>query len=155
MTQRRFADLEPPQLDQRFLIDNSVWQRQSQPLVRQAMDRLLAHNSPWAILTCPEVVAEVGFSARSGSDHDAVRRYLVEFPPCRESPSVELVLEIQNELFNGGLFRAVGALDTVIAAYAIANDATVMHYDGDYEHVASVRPDFRHAWIAPRGALDR
>lgn len=64
------------------------------------------------------------------------------------------MLAIQNALFNGGLLRAVGAVDTVIAAYAITNDAVVLHYDGDYEHVARVRDDFRQLWIAPRGALD-
>lgn len=137
----------------RFLIDNSVWQRQNKPIVRTAMDHLLARQSPSSILTCPPVVAEVGFSARSGADHDAVRRFLQEFPECDLHPPIALVLDIQNALFNGGLLRAVGALDTVIAAYAIVNDATVMHYDGDFEFVARVRPDFRHEWIVDKGTL--
>lgn len=148
------SEVERPLVGDRFVIDNSVWQRQSQPTVRSAMDRLLARHSPWSILTCPPVVAEVGFSARSGDDHDAVRGFLGEFPECEMHPSVALVLDIQNALFNGGLFRAVGAIDTVIAAYAIVNEATVMHYDGDFEHVARVRTDFRHQWIATRGTLD-
>ncbi|MGH3274312.1 MAG: hypothetical protein ACRDNZ_08305 [Streptosporangiaceae bacterium] len=94
------------------------------------------------------------FSARSGTDHDTVRRSLAEFSECERHPSVGLVLDIQNAIFHGGLVRAVGATDTVIAAYAVANDATVIHYDGDFEHVAHVWPAFRHAWIAPRGSLD-
>lgn len=117
------------------------------------MARLMGSHSPWSILTCPPVVAKVGFSARSGVDHNAVCRFLAEFPEC-EAPGVALVLDIQNALWSGGLLRAVGALDTVIAAYAIANNATVAHYDADYEHVGRVREDFRHVWIAPRGSLD-
>lgn len=118
------------------------------------MDRLMAQHSPWAVLTCPPVVAKVGFSARSGADHDAACQHLAEFPECEAHPSTDLVLAIQNALFNGGLFRAVGALDTVIAAYAIVNGATVVHYDADFEHVATVRDDFRQQWIAPRGSID-
>jgi len=153
MTTSRLTEVERPRVDVRLLIDNSVWQRQNQPPVRAAMRELLAPLSPWSILVCPPVVAEVGFSARSGSDHDAVRSHLSEFPECEAHPSVALVLDIQTALFNGGLVRAVGATDTVIAGYAIANDATVVHYDGDFEHVARVRSDFRHQWIAPSGTL--
>jgi len=36
-----------------------------------------------------------------------------------------------------------------VAAHAIANNATVIQSDGDFEHVARVRSDFRHEWIAP------
>lgn len=114
----------------------------------------MARHSPWAILTCPPVVAEVGFSARNGADHDAVRRHLAQFPECETHPSTDLVLDIQNALFHGGLFRAVGAIDTLIAAYAVANDATVVHYDSDFEHVAAVNDDFRHLWVAERGSID-
>lgn len=146
---------ERRELRTRYIIDNSVWQRVRRDPVRIAMDRLLAVHSPWAILTCPPVVAEVGFSTRSGKDHDAVRRYLSAFPDCESHPSSELVLDIQNSLFNRGLVRAVGAVDTVIAAYGIVNEATVLHYDGDFEHIAKVRADFGQAWIAPRGTLDR
>jgi predicted nucleic acid-binding protein len=143
------AEIDSP----RLLIDNSVWQRQAQPEVRSAMTDLLDSRSPLDILICPPIVAEVGFSARSGPDHDAVRGFLAEFPECDSHPSVDLVLAVQNALFRGGLVRAVGALDTVIAAYAIANDAAVVHYDRDFERVARVWPDFRHTWIAPRGSL--
>jgi len=64
-----------------------------------------------------------------------------------------VTLSIQNALFTNGFFRAVGTLDTVIAAYALANDAAVLHYDGDFEFVAQVVPSFRHEWIITRGSL--
>lgn len=139
----------------RFIIDNSVWQRQNQPAVRSAMTNLITIQSPLAVLTCPPVVAEVGFSARNSQDHAAVWRYLGEFPPCLNHPDNDLVLSIQSSLIRRGHLRAVGAIDTLIAAYAIENSATVLHYDSDFEHVAAVRDDFNHSWIAPRGSLDR
>ncbi len=114
----------------------------------------MASHSPWSILTCPPVVAEVGFSARSGRDHDTVCRLLSEFPECEVHPGVALVLDIHNALFHRGLVRAVGATDTVIAAYAIANHATVVHYDSDFEHIQKVYSGFDHSWIAERGTLD-
>lgn len=148
------AERQHPEVGERILLDNSIWQRLHQPAVRAATDRLLAARPPWVVLTCAPVVAEVGLSARSGADHDAVRRYLSEFPECEVHPTAALVLDIQNDLFNRGYFRAVGVTDTLIAAYAIVNEAVVVHYDQDFELVARVRDDFRHQWIADRGSLD-
>ena len=138
----------------RFLIDNSVWQRQNKPAVKAALTTLLLANSPHAVLLCPPVAAEVGFSARGSADHDVVRAALAAFPDCNINPSSALVLELQNSLFKAGLFRAVGAIDTVIAAYAIVNNATVVHYDSDFEYVAQIHPNFRQQWIVPRGSTD-
>ena len=138
----------------RVVVDNSVWQRLSNPAVRAAFEEVVTSLSPTEVLTCPPVVAEVGFSARNGVDHDRVCEELQAFPPCHADPSVALVLHLQNALFNGGFVRGVGALDTVIAAYALANDAMVLHYDRDFEFVAAVRSDFRHHWIVPAGSVD-
>jgi predicted nucleic acid-binding protein len=132
-------NLRPPS-GERCILDTSVWQRLSQPVVRQAVADLQAKSSPWSLLVCPPVVAEVGFSARSGADHETGRHRLAEFPDCEAHPATSLVLDIQNALSHGGLVRAVGAVDTVIAAYAIANDARIVHYDSDFEHLARVRP---------------
>lgn len=147
--------VQRPRTNARFIIDNSVWQRQRQPPVRAAMDTILAATSAWSILICPPVVAEVGFSARSSRDHDAVREFLAAFPECETHPSAALVLDVQGAIFSAGLVRAVDAVDTVIAAYAIVNDATVVHYDADFEYVARAWSGFRHRWITPRGTLDQ
>ena len=44
-------------------------------------------------------------------------------PQCSEHPTAGEVLAIQNLLWRTGLARAAGALDTLIAAYAIKNEA--------------------------------
>lgn len=136
-----------------ILIDNSVWQRERNPVVREALRASIQQWLASSFLICPPIAAEVGFSARSGEDHSVIRDVLTEYRDCPNHPGTRLVLDIQNALFTSGLLRAVGALDTVVAAYAIVNDATLVHYDSDFEYVARVRPDFQHRWIVPRGSL--
>ena len=145
----------PEALDEpRFLIDNSVWARLStSAAVVDALQALIATSSPSAIYICPPTAAEYGYSARSGPDHTLLAARLEAFTDCPRAPSSEDVLRIQNALWNGGLLRAVGALDTLIAAYGIVNAATVVHCDRDFEHVAAVTPGFQHRWIVPRGRL--
>jgi hypothetical protein len=70
--------------------------------VRAAFLALLNLHSPASIMVCPPVVAEVGFSARTGADHTRVMHELAAFPDCPEtraapkfSSSTE-VLEPQN-----------------------------------------------------------
>lgn len=138
----------------RYIVDNSVWQRLShQESIRHRFTRLIESTAPSTIMVCPPVVAEVGFSARNGADHERLRQALAQFTDCPEHPTSAATLEIQHQLFVNGFFRAVGAVDTVIVAYALVNDATVLHYDGDFEHVAAVVPSFRHEWIVARGSL--
>jgi aryl-alcohol dehydrogenase-like predicted oxidoreductase len=43
-------------------------------------------------------------------------------------------------------------MDTVIAAWAVRNDAVVLHYDQDYDHIASVVPRFKEQWTVLRGS---
>lgn len=138
----------------RYLIDNSVWARLStDPSVVDALKAVVDLANPDDVLICPPIAMEVGFSARTGPDHTALMTQLEAFPECGEHPSVEDAMLVQNRLWNGGLLRAAGAMDTLIAAYAMKNGATLLHYDQDYEHIATVAPGFRHQWIVPRGSI--
>jgi predicted nucleic acid-binding protein len=139
----------------RYLVDNSVWSRLStNPEVVAGLKSIVNSARPDDVLICPPVAVEVGFSARSGSDHSALMDRLTAFLQCAEHPTSEEAMAIQNRLWNGGLLRAAGAMDTLIAAYAIKNGATVLHYDRDFEHIGAVMPEFRHRWIVPRGSID-
>lgn len=138
----------------RVLIDASVWSRvPHHGEVRERLRARLDLTRPGDVLICPPVALEVGFSARSGSDHAATRVALAEFDDCGQHPGSADVLEIQNRLWASGKVRAAGVADTLIAAYAIANDAEILHYDSDFDHIAGVIPELRHSWIAPRGSL--
>jgi predicted nucleic acid-binding protein len=138
----------------RFLIDNSVWGRLStDPSVVTALKSIVNLARPDNVLVCPPIVVEVGFSARTGRDHSVLMKQLTAFAQCAEHPTTDEAMLIQNRLWNGGLLRSAGAMDTLIAAFAIKNDATLLHYDSDFEHIAAVMPAFRHQWIVPRGSL--
>ena len=151
---RRGQRTTPPPPVTRFIIDHSVWARLgTSPAVVRAFRDIVEAHSPASIWVCPPTVTEIGFSARNGSEHDSVWTALSAFRDCPRPPTSHDALVIQNRLWHAALVRAVGAIDTVIAAYALANDATVLHYDSDFEHVATVMPQFRHEWIVPRGTL--
>lgn len=51
-------------------------------------------------------------------------------------------------LWNAGFVRGTGAVDILIAAYAIANDATILSADRDVDHIAAVT-DLAHEYVAP------
>lgn len=137
-----------------YIIDNSVWQRLGHvPTVLEAYRALVKRTPPDQLLVCDIQVAEIGYSARNELDHARIGRTLGAFRDCPARPETADVLALQRRLWGIGLVRAVGAADTVIASYALANDAKVVHYDADFEHVAKVEPRFRHRWIVPRGSL--
>ncbi|HEX7834136.1 MAG TPA: PIN domain-containing protein [Pseudolysinimonas sp.] len=137
-----------------YLIDTSVWARLADVEVAAAFDAIVDLVAPFDILICPPVAAEIGFSARTPADHATLMRELDAFEPCAAHPAPSDVLTIQNRLWTGGLLRAAGATDTVVAAYSVCNDATLLHYDRDFEHIATVIPSFRHQWVVPRGSVD-
>lgn len=138
----------------RFLIDNSVWTRlATNPVVADAFRALVNAANPTEIHICPPIAAEYGYSSRTGADHTNLSARLAAFTDCPIAPTTAEVLNIQNALWNGGLLRAVGAMDTLITAYGIVNQATVVHYDSDFEHIRTVLPAFAHRWIVPRGTL--
>lgn len=67
------------------------------------------------------------------------------------TPDESLVLDIQNALWGSGLVRAVGAVGAVnilIAGYAIVNGATVLTADRDFDYIARVS-ELKHEYVAP------
>jgi predicted nucleic acid-binding protein len=121
--------------------------------VVEELKKIVELVSPADLLVCPPVALEYGFTAPSGKAHAALIAQLDAFEQCDGHPDQEEVVDIQGRLWNGGLLRAAGAMDTLIAAYAMKNDAAVLHYDRDFEHIASVVPGFAHRWIVPRGSI--
>lgn len=63
-------------------------------------------------------------------------------------------LELQASLFAVGMGRAVGVVDLLHAAAAIAHDAVLVHYDADFELLAEVDDRLRQEWVVPRGSID-
>ena len=143
---------------QLYLVDNSVLQRlHRSDEVASALVDLLADGE---LAGCLPQLLEEGYSSRSAADYARIRsanaRAKVFLAPDAEV--AHLALDLQRRLFDAGHGRAVGVSDLQIAATAIRHSTetqriSVVHYDSDFEHIASVDPEFRHRWIVPRGSV--
>lgn len=141
-----------------LLVDNSVIQRLAKPAVRKAW---LGLRERGEIATCLPTLLEAGYSARSASDHhtliDLERRSKIVLFPAPEI--ADIALRLQSTLFDAGKGRSVGVSDLQIAATALHHSTDelpviVVHYDTDFDHLASVEPAFRAEWIVPPGTAD-
>lgn len=138
-----------------YLLDNSVLQR----LDRDAavLGAVLDLTVRGDLLATSDVTSlEAGFSARSASDHAEVMETLTRaFLRLPLTPEVgEVGVELQAALFAAGMGRAVGMVDLLHAATAIAHGAVVVHYDSDFEPLARVDERLQQRWIVPPGSVD-
>jgi predicted nucleic acid-binding protein len=127
-------------------------QRSAPRWLRQRFDELLLTDE---IVMCDVVKLELlhhedrpaRFRARR-ADLDALPSVAVDVRTFARA------LEVQEALAErgGGRHRGVKLPDYLIAAAAELSGLTVLHYDADYELVASVTRQSQE-WIAPRGSL--
>ncbi|WIY84060.1 hypothetical protein [Propionimicrobium sp. PCR01-08-3] len=137
----------------RVLLDNSVLRRRNNEAVALEIRTLDADDSV-ELMSCPPQVLEFCFSAQQGvRSYDVFRDVISGWTPLLHTPSVETVLELQRKLWEAEKYRAAGAMDTLIAAWALVNDTSVVHYDRDFVHLASVIPEFKQAPILPFGSI--
>ena len=61
--------------------------------------------------------------------------------------------DVQVRMAARGHHRAAGVIDLLSAAVAEHHGAVVLHYDGDFEHIAATTGQ-PHKWIVPSGTLD-
>lgn len=134
-----------------YLVDNSVWARVAagDPAVIARL-RQIERAPADVFVTCPPQVLEFCHSARTPEEYARYREQITLGFPLEHAPDEALVLELQSALWNSGLVRAAGALDILIAGYAIANDATVLAADHDFDHIAKVS-GLAHEYVAPTG----
>jgi hypothetical protein len=105
-----------------------------------------------AVATCSVVDLEILYSARSAADYEAVAGELGSIEHLPMSQTVfDRALDIQRRLAATGLHR-IPIPDLLIAAVAVEHDLAVLHYDADFEAVASVA-GLAHTWVAPRGSI--
>lgn len=133
-----------------YLVDNSVWARLASGDTTVAARLRRIERAPSDLfVTCPPQVLEFCHSARTPAEHAHYREQISLGFPLEHAPDESLVLDIQSALWNAGLVRAAGSLDILIAAYAIANDATVLAADHDFDHIAAVT-DLSHEYVTPK-----
>ena len=132
-----------------FLVDTSVTTRLASPAVRHAIEELDAVGLARSTMTD----LEVGFSAHSALEWDALHSALDTFRSIEiEAHHFRRAGEVQRVLADQGL-RGRKVPDLLIAAAAEAHALTVLHYDIDFDHIASVTGQPTQ-WVVPRGSID-
>ncbi len=103
---------------------------------------------------CTITDLEAGVSARSGSDWRRTRSARSVWPQARIDQEVlDRALEVQGALADQGLHRAVKIGDLLIAAAAEHAGLVVLHYDRDFERIASITNQ-RMEWVVPVDTAD-
>jgi len=96
---------------------------------------------------------EVGFSARNGDEWDRLMVALDTFQLVDvDARHVARARQVQRLLAVRGL-RGRKVPDLLIAAVAEATARTVLHYDADFDHIATVTGQATE-WIVPQGSVD-
>lgn len=132
-----------------YLADKSALARSHLAAVAQLLEPLFdaAH-----VVTCPIIDLELLFSARNESEHRSLRDELAvlqSFPI--DERVTDRAIEVQGLLAATGQHR-VPIADLLISAVAETNDLVVLHYDRDFDTIASVTGQ-PVEWVAPRGSL--
>ena len=97
---------------------------------------------------------ELGFSARSTADHDAIFERLDAFESAPTTDGDhQRALELQSLLAQRGQHRTLSLVDALVAAVAETRKLTVLHYDSDFELVADLTGQ-PHQWVVPAGTAD-
>src|ERR1700726_1501614 len=119
----------------RYLVDTSVLARARQDLVG---DRLTALAQAGQLWTCRLIDLEVLYASRARDVADVIdeRRALPEAPITVEV--MNRALQVAGAMATSGLHRGAKPVDLVIAAAAEAAGLAVLHYDDDYDRIASV-----------------
>lgn len=135
-----------------YLIDTSAMARLYNTKVRAIIAGVIDAG---VAATCITVDLEVGFSARNAEEISRAFEFRdLYFKNLPISLGIEKrARELMQRLAARGLHRAAGSFDVLTAAIAEQHRATVLHYDADFEHIASVTGQ-QHQWIVPRGSID-
>jgi len=135
----------------RYLADTSVFGRLTKAPVAAAFAPLAAEG---AVGVCAPVVFELGYATRNSADYDVLTDRLKSFPPIAVTEADHRrALDVQAALVARGQHRAISFVDALVAATAEARDLAILHYDADFELIASVTGQ-SHQWIVTRGTAD-
>ena len=134
----------------RYLVDTSVLARARQDIVG---DRLASLAQAGRLWTCGLIDLEVVYGSRARDVAEVIeeRRALPEAPIT--AGVMHRALQVAGVMAAAGLHRGAKPVDLVIAAAAEAAGLAVLHYDDDYDRIASVTRQPME-WVAPAGSLD-
>lgn len=131
-----------------FLANKSALeQRRHSDDARGLITLLLADG---LLASCHIVALEVLYSARNRADYARLAAGIEALPWLAvDEAAMDRAMEVQHLLARKGQHR-VPLPDLVIAATAEVHEATVLHYDHDFDVIAAVTGQPTR-WIVPRG----
>jgi predicted nucleic acid-binding protein len=132
-----------------FLLDTSVLTRLRAPSIVRRIGQLDGDGLARTSMTD----LEIGFSARSADEWDRLIAALGAFRRIDvEAHHFDRARQVQRRLAADGL-RGRKVPDLLIAAVAEATSLIVLHYDADFDHIATVTGQPTQ-WIVERGSVD-
>lgn len=133
-----------------YVLDTSVIKRLAHPSIRDVVEPLAAGGELARPSMCD---LEVGYSARNADEWDQLIAALDAFDPVDTTAAhVRRALQVQRLLAQRSQ-RGRKLPDLLIAAAAEELDLTVLHYDADFDLIASVTGQ-RCTWVVPAGTVD-
>lgn len=137
----------------RYLADTRALARLSRPTVDAALSPLIEAGH---VATCGMVELEVLFSSRSAQDYARRGQQLRDGFESLAMPDEvwDRALRVQADLAAKGAHRGATLPDLLIAATAERHGVTVLHYDHEYDLIASVTGQAVR-WVVPRGSAER
>jgi predicted nucleic acid-binding protein len=138
-----------------LLLDNSAYARLGSPSLRPDRSEELAEQVRRRdIAVCLPFLLEAGYSARGAREHELLLADLTALPRLAITKEVEdTALRAQSELARIGHHR-LPPVDLLVAAIAHEYRVGVLHYDADYDILATRTDlDFESVWLAARGSL--
>ncbi len=132
-----------------YLLDTSVVTRLRVTAVRERVQAL----DTTALARTAMTDLEVGFSARETSEWDRLMTALESFELVDILPGhFSRARQVQRLLAQHGL-KGRKVPDLLIAAVGEQTARTVLHYDADFDHIASVTGQTTE-WVVARGSID-
>lgn len=132
------------------LVDTSALKRLGLADVRAAIESLATAGALARPTICD---LEIGYSARNAGEWDRLLGALDAFEPIATSAThVHRALQVQRLLAQRSQ-RGRKIPDLLVAAAAEEHDLIVLHYDGDFDLIASVTGQ-RCRWVVPAGSAD-
>ncbi len=134
----------------KYLVDTSALKRLRAPAVRAAIEELAVAG----VLARPTICdLEIGYWARNADEWDRLIEALGAFEAIQTtSAHVRRALEVQRLLAQQSQ-RGRKIPDLLVAAAAEEHGLTVVHYDTDFDQIASVTGQ-RCQWVVPAGSTD-
>lgn len=133
-----------------FVLGTSVVKRLGRPGVREAVEPLAPGRQFGRARICD---LEVGYSARNANEWDRIVGALDAFDGLETTAAhVNRALQVQQPLAARSQ-RGRKIADLLIAAAAEELDIPVLHYDADFDLIASVTGQLCR-WVVPAGSIE-